>query len=144
MQWPLLKLDIYGSLRADGQSCQESRSNRNGTLMGGLGGGSGGTILLFLQALKLGTNSFLSVAGGRGGPVGGGGGGGGRVHFDWSNIATGHEYVQIATINGTIDTRYAFLCCIRNIKNQRMKFHSYSILYVHSIIFCCNIFIGKS
>ncbi|KAJ8632040.1 hypothetical protein MRB53_025376 [Persea americana] len=104
MQWPLLKLDINGSLRADGQSCQEARSNRNGTLMGGLGGGSGGTILLFLQALKLGTNSSLSVAGGRGGPVGGGGGGGGRVHFDWSNIATGHEYVQIATINGTIDT----------------------------------------
>ncbi|KAJ0970738.1 hypothetical protein J5N97_018697 [Dioscorea zingiberensis] len=70
--------------------------------MGGLGGGSGGTILLFLQSLALEKNSSLSVSGGNGGPVGGGGGGGGRVHFDWSNVATGDEYVQIATVNGTI------------------------------------------
>ncbi|XP_058085558.1 uncharacterized protein LOC131233017 isoform X2 [Magnolia sinica] len=102
-QWPLLRLDIYGSLEADGQSCGEARRNSNGTLVGGLGGGSGGSILLFLQALTLSKNSSLSIAGGSGGQVGGGGGGGGRLHFHWSNIATGHEYVQIAMVNGTID-----------------------------------------
>ncbi|XP_010919832.1 uncharacterized protein [Elaeis guineensis] len=102
MKWPLSGLEIYGSLRADGQSHPESTVNRDGTLMGGLGGGSGGTILLFLQTLTLEKNSSLSVAGGNGGPVGGGGGGGGRVHFDWSNIATGDEYVPFASINGTI------------------------------------------
>ncbi|KAH7687489.1 Growth factor receptor cysteine-rich domain-containing protein [Dioscorea alata] len=102
IKWPLSSLKIYGLLKADGQSHSGSVINNNGTLMGGLGGGSGGTILLFLQALTLEKNSSLSVAGGHGGPVGGGGGGGGRVHFDWSNIATGDEYVQIATVNGTI------------------------------------------
>lgn len=106
IKWPLSSLKIYGLLKADGQSHSGSVINNNGTLMGGLGGGSGGTILLFLQALTLEKNSSLSVAGGHGGPVGGGGGGGGRVHFDWSNIATGDEYVQIATVNGTIMSRY--------------------------------------
>ncbi|KAJ0961650.1 hypothetical protein J5N97_001147 [Dioscorea zingiberensis] len=79
IKWPLSRLEIYGSLKADGQSHSSSAINHNGTLMGGLG-----------------------VSGGNGGPVGGGGGGGGRVHFDWSNVATGDEYVQIATVNGTI------------------------------------------
>ncbi|CAL9044534.1 unnamed protein product [Musa banksii] len=102
IKWPLSTLEIYGSLKADGQSHLQSSRNYNGSLMGGVGGGSGGTILLFLQALILEENSSLSVAGGTGGPVGGGGGGGGRIHFDWSNIATGDEYVQIASVNGTI------------------------------------------
>ncbi|KAL4199587.1 hypothetical protein AMTRI_Chr03g51930 [Amborella trichopoda] len=104
-QWPLSKLSIHGTLKADGQSCGKPRHNNNGTVVGGIGGGSGGTILLFLQALKLGYNSTLSVVGGNGGPIGGGGGGGGRIHFDWSNIATGDEYVPIAILNGTIYTR---------------------------------------
>ncbi|XP_077235189.1 mraZ isoform X2 [Tasmannia lanceolata] len=105
IQWPLSRLDIYGSLKADGQSRREATRNSNGTVMGGLGGGSGGTILLFLQALTLGKNASLSLAGGNGGPVGGGGGGGGRVHFDWSEISTGDEFVEVATVNGTIGTR---------------------------------------
>nr|DAD18250.1 TPA_asm: hypothetical protein HUJ06_019713 [Nelumbo nucifera] len=104
IQWPLLKLDIYGSLMADGQSYGKAIRDHNSNLVGGIGGGSGGTILLFLQALTLGENSSLSVSGGNGGPVGGGGGGGGRVHFDWATIATGDEYVPIATINGAIDS----------------------------------------
>ncbi|OVA12714.1 hypothetical protein BVC80_9019g8 [Macleaya cordata] len=103
-QWPLARLDIFGSLSADGQSYGKATTSSNSTLMDGLGGGSGGTILLFLQELTLGDNSSLSVVGGNGGPAGGGGGGGGRVHFDWSRIATGDEYVPIATINGTIDS----------------------------------------
>ncbi|KAK1262274.1 hypothetical protein QJS04_geneDACA008723 [Acorus gramineus] len=102
--WPLSRLEIYGSLKADGQSYREAKKNSNGTLLGGLGGGSGGTMLFFLQALVLGDNSSLTIVGGSGGPVGGGGGGGGRVHFHWSNVATGDEYVQIATINGSMST----------------------------------------
>ncbi|CAA6666999.1 unnamed protein product [Spirodela intermedia] len=89
--WPLSRLEIHGALTADG------------TLMGGLGGGSGGTILLFLRTFVLGKHSSLSITGGKGGPLGGGGGGGGRIHFDWSNIATDDEYVQIATVNGIIN-----------------------------------------
>ncbi|PWA66981.1 hypothetical protein CTI12_AA322140 [Artemisia annua] len=102
--WPLTKLDIYGSVRADGQSYENATTNSNGTLIGGLGGGSGGTILLFIQAFSLFDNSSLSVAGGRGVPVGGGGGGGGRVHFHWSKIGAGNEYVPLAVINSTIST----------------------------------------
>ncbi|KAG0496836.1 hypothetical protein HPP92_001527 [Vanilla planifolia] len=100
MKWPLSRLDVHGSLAADGQSY--GTINYNGSLVGGLGGGSGGTVLLFLQELVLEKNSSLSVNGGNGGPTGGGGGGGGRIHFDWSNIATGDEYVQLASVNGTI------------------------------------------
>ncbi|KAA8525945.1 hypothetical protein F0562_007955 [Nyssa sinensis] len=102
-QWPLLSLDIYGSMRADGQSYGKATRNGNGTLIGGLGGGSGGTILLFLQALALLDNSSLSVSGGHGGLLGGGGGGGGRVHFHWSTINVGDEYVPLAKVNGTIN-----------------------------------------
>lgn len=102
--WPLTKLDIYGSMRADGESYGNATRNSNGTLIGGLGGGSGGTILLFIQAISLFDNSSLSVAGGHGVPVGGGGGGGGRLHFHWSKIGTGDEYVPLAIINSTITT----------------------------------------
>lgn len=106
MKWPLTRLDIYGSLKTDGQSCIGTR-NQNGTSMGGMGGGSGGTVLLFLQHLTLGEKSSLSLSGGHGCLLGGGGGGGGRVHFEWSKIAVGDEYVQIASVNGTIDVGYA-------------------------------------
>ncbi|GKV10746.1 hypothetical protein SLEP1_g22067 [Rubroshorea leprosula] len=102
-QWPLLRLGIYGSLRADGQSFGKETMNGNGSLVGGLGGGSGGTVLLFLQELMLAENSSLSVSGGSGGPRGGGGGGGGRVHFHWSNIGIGEEYVPFASISGLIN-----------------------------------------
>ncbi|XP_071918624.1 uncharacterized protein [Coffea arabica] len=101
-QWPLLRLDIRGSVRSDGESCRKAATNSNGSLIGGLGGGSGGTILLFLQSLALYLNSSLSVVGGHGGPLGGGGGGGGRIHFHWSNIDAGNEYVPLATVNGTL------------------------------------------
>lgn len=106
-QWPLLRLDVHGSVRSDGESCHKAATNSNGSLIGGLGGGSGGTILLFLQSLALAENSSLSVVGGHGGPLGGGGGGGGRVHFHWSNIAVGNEYIPLATVNGSISNRYA-------------------------------------
>ncbi|CAN6486871.1 unnamed protein product [Victoria cruziana] len=103
-QWPLSKLDIYGSMDANGESVVHFR-NQNDSTIGGLGGGSGGSILLFLQMLLLGSKSILSISGGKGGPFGGGGGGGGRIHFDWSNIATGDEYVPLAIVNSTINLR---------------------------------------
>lgn len=107
MKWPLSKLLIYGSLSSDGESHRGTKKNSNGTYKGGNGGGSGGTILLFLQGLLLERNSSLSASGGNGGLIGGGGGGGGRIHFHWSNIATGDEYVQIASVNGLVASRYA-------------------------------------
>ncbi|XP_021813378.1 uncharacterized protein LOC110756280 isoform X1 [Prunus avium] len=105
IQWPLLKLEVFGTLSADGQSFHKAARNGNGTLIGGLGGGSGGTILIFLQELGLlAHNSSLSVAGGKGGPLGGGGGGGGRVHFHWSKIDFEDEYVPVAIISGSINS----------------------------------------
>ncbi|PPR84335.1 hypothetical protein GOBAR_AA36379 [Gossypium barbadense] len=56
-QWPLLRLSIYGSLRADGQSFGEATINGNGSLVGGLGGGSGGTLT---------SSNMLSDSGGAG------------------------------------------------------------------------------
>lgn len=107
IQWPLSRLDLYGSLRADGQSFSKAITSSVGSMVGGLGGGSGGTVLLFLQELRLLENSSLSVVGGNGGSLGGGGGGGGRIHFHWSMISTGEEYVPVASISGTLNSRYA-------------------------------------
>ncbi|CAA0825430.1 Unknown protein [Striga hermonthica] len=101
--WPLLRLDNYGLISADGESYHKPTRNRNSSLVGGLGGGSGGTILLFLQSLALAENSSISVVGGIGGCFGGGGGGGGRVHFHWSKINAGEEYVPLAFVNGDIN-----------------------------------------
>lgn len=108
IQWPLVKLDVYGSLRADGQSFGRAVRYGNSSLIGGLGGGSGGTVLLFLQELRLSKQSSLCSVGGNGGPLGGGGGGGGRVHFHWSKIDVGDEYAPVASINGSINNRYAY------------------------------------
>ncbi|KAH9607077.1 hypothetical protein KSS87_005006 [Heliosperma pusillum] len=105
MPWPLLSLELYGSLRADGQSYTPEARYSNVTSIGGLGGGSGGTVLVFLHNLVLAEGADLSVAGGRGSSLGGGGGGGGRIHFHWSDINTGDEYIPIATVNGTMDRR---------------------------------------
>ncbi|KAJ6706037.1 EPHRIN TYPE-B RECEPTOR [Salix purpurea] len=103
IQWPLLRLNLYGSLRVDGQSFDKASINSNASLIGGLGGGSGGTVLLFLQELMLAENSSLSVRGGNGSALGGGGGGGGRVHFHWYKIDIGDEYVPVASIRGSIN-----------------------------------------
>lgn len=106
IQWPLLRLDLYGSLRADGQSFTKAIRNSDGSLVGGLGGGSGGTVLLFLQELRLLEHSSLSAIGGNGALLGGGGGGGGRIHFHWSNIGVGDEYFPVASIHGIMNSRY--------------------------------------
>ncbi|EOY30581.1 Uncharacterized protein TCM_037740 isoform 2 [Theobroma cacao] len=103
----LSSLTVYGSLRADGESFGEAiRKQAHSTISNiGPGGGSGGTILLFVHTIVLGDSSVISTAGGHGSPSGGGGGGGGRVHFHWSDIPTGDEYLPIASVKGSIITR---------------------------------------
>ncbi|KAK7319925.1 hypothetical protein RJT34_04654 [Clitoria ternatea] len=100
LEHSLSSLTLNGSLRADGGSFIEDARGQDG----GPGGGSGGSVLLFLQSLVLGGSSTISTAGGQGSPGGGGGGGGGRVHFHWSNIPVGDEYVPLASVEGSIIT----------------------------------------
>ncbi|KAG0610062.1 hypothetical protein M758_7G036100 [Ceratodon purpureus] len=101
LEHPVTVLDVYGVLAADGES---PTAVDPGSQVGGPGGGSGGSVLLFLQTMTLGNGSLVSTAGGQGGAVGGGGGAGGRVHFHWSDIPTGEDYVPIAIAEGLIDT----------------------------------------
>lgn len=102
-----MSLSVEGSVRTDGDSFKEGLQKKNLVMDGrniGPGGGSGGTVLLFLRALTLSESGILSSVGGHGSPSGGGGGGGGRIHFHWSDIPTGDMYQQIASVNGTIHT----------------------------------------
>lgn len=114
MEHPLSTLSIEGSVRADGESFEmAARKGKYAVLngsSGGLGGGSGGTILLFLQTLELGDSAVLSSLGGHGSPNGGGGGGGGRIHFHWSAIPAGDVYQPIASVKGSIHA--GSVCCI--------------------------------
>ncbi|KAF5481918.1 hypothetical protein F2P56_002530 [Juglans regia] len=98
----LSSLYLNGSLRADGESCGDA--GKQGSRSIGPGGGSGGTVLLFVHSLALGDSSIISTVGGHGSPNGGGGGGGGRVHFHWSDIPVGDAYLPIASVKGTIYT----------------------------------------
>lgn len=111
LEHPLSSLSIEGSVRADGESLEEIKGKEesiiNG-LSGGPGGGSGGTVLLFLRTLDLGESAILSSAGGYGSSNGGGGGGGGRVHFHWSEIPIGDVYQPIASVKGSIHTGLVF------------------------------------
>lgn len=108
---PLSTLSIEGSVRADGESYEET-IRKNGNAVdgpdGGPGGGSGGTILLFLRALAVSKSAILSSAGGHGCPNGSGGGGGGRIHFHWSDIPIGDVYQPIASVNGSIHTGFVY------------------------------------
>lgn len=106
LEHSLSSLTLNGSLRADGESFGEDVRGQGDRITStiGPGGGSGGTVLLFVQTLILGGSSVISTAGGQGSPSGGGGGGGGRVHFHWSNILVGDEYVPLASVQGSIIT----------------------------------------
>ncbi|KAG7972715.1 hypothetical protein I3843_07G197400 [Carya illinoinensis] len=109
LEHPLSSLSIEGSVIADGESFKGTRGKVNFAIAngsnGGPGGGSGGTILMFLHTLELDESAILSSVGGSGGPIGGGGGGGGRIHFHWSEIPTGDVYQPIATVKGSIHAR---------------------------------------
>lgn len=109
LEHPLSSLSIDGSLGADGGSYAENIDYKHNGITDwfqGSGGGSGGTILLFLNALTVGESGILSSGGGQGTPNGSGGGGGGRIHFHWSHIPTGEVYQPIATVKGNISTRF--------------------------------------
>ncbi|XP_040971187.1 uncharacterized protein [Gossypium hirsutum] len=110
LEHSLSSLSVYGSLRADGESFGEViRKQDHSTISNiGPGGGSGGTILLFVHSIMLADSSVISTAGGHGSPSGAGGGGGGRVHFHWSDIPTGDAYQPIASVKGSINTRGGF------------------------------------
>lgn len=107
LEHSLTSLSVHGAIRADGDSFGDDIRQQDGRLMSnvGPGGGSGGTILLFLRTLFLGESSYISAAGGHGSPYGGGGGGG-RVHFHWSDIPAGDEYIPLASVKGSIHARY--------------------------------------
>ncbi|KAG2586487.1 hypothetical protein PVAP13_5NG039900 [Panicum virgatum] len=99
-EYSLPSLALYGSVESNGGSYVNMVTNGS---IGGPGGGSGGTILLFVHTLSLTESSILSSVGGFG-SAGSGGGGGGRIHFHWSHIPTGDEYVPVAAVNGSILT----------------------------------------
>ncbi|KAJ8774786.1 hypothetical protein K2173_017232 [Erythroxylum novogranatense] len=102
---PLSSLSVQGSVQADGESFKENGTLKELSTMndtnGSPGGGSGGTVLLFLHTLDIVDTADLSTGGGYGGPNGGGGGGG-RIHFHWSDIPSGDLYQPIATVNGNL------------------------------------------
>jgi hypothetical protein len=102
LEQSLSSLSLSGSIEADGGNFSGLVSH---AANGGPGGGSGGTILLFVQTLLLKKESKLSSVGGVG-SNGSGGGGGGRIHFHWSDIPTGDDYIPFATVNGSILARY--------------------------------------
>ncbi|XP_062090955.1 uncharacterized protein LOC133797151 isoform X2 [Humulus lupulus] len=110
MERSLLSFSVDGSLKADGESFGEDLKKQNSGPISklGPGGGSGGTILLFVQTLALGDSSTISTVGGHGSPYGGGGGGGGRIHFHWSEIPVGDAYLPIAYVKGRILTEGGF------------------------------------
>ncbi|MCD7447749.1 hypothetical protein HAX54_033539, partial [Datura stramonium] len=103
----LTRLSVYGSIQADGESFGKYSTEEDSRVLSGIGpgGGSGGTILLFFQSLVLGNSSTISTMGGHGSPNGGGGGGG-RIHFHWSDISVGDEYLPITSVKGTINVGF--------------------------------------
>ncbi|XWS17674.1 hypothetical protein CRYUN_Cryun33cG0087900 [Craigia yunnanensis] len=109
MEHPLSSLSVEGTMRTDGESFEETGWQQEYSVSNGSsiapGGGSGGTVLLFLHTLTLGESAILSSVGGYGSPKGGGGGGGGRIHFHWSDIPTGDVYQPIASVKGSIYAR---------------------------------------
>lgn len=109
---PLSSLSIQGSVNADGENSDPATRREKvaffDNFTGGPGGGSGGTILLFLHTLAVGETAILSSMGGYSSSSGGGGGGGGRIHFHWSNIPTGDVYQPIASVKGDIHTGYVY------------------------------------
>ena len=125
LEHSLSSLSIHGSVQADGESFGEHLRETNPRMVMnvGPGGGSGGTILLFIHSMALGDSSIISTVGGHGSPYGGGGGGGGRVHFHWSDFPVGDEYLPIAHIRGSIQVGcvstdshlYTSLCALINI-----------------------------
>ncbi|KAG2238823.1 hypothetical protein Bca52824_091893 [Brassica carinata] len=104
LEHPLSSLSLEGSITTDGESPRKTlRAISNSSI--GPGGGSGGTVLLFLRTLDIARSAILSSVGGNGSLKGGGGGSGGRIHFHWSDIPTGDVYHHIAKVEGSVYVR---------------------------------------
>lgn len=109
---PLSSLLIEGSVTSDGDNFNGTAGVKKLTDIQestGPGGGSGGTILLFVHTMALRSSAILSSAGGYSLANGSGGGGGGRIHFHWADIPTGDVYQPIASVKGHIGTRFVHL-----------------------------------
>ncbi|KAI3804675.1 hypothetical protein L1987_26398 [Smallanthus sonchifolius] len=105
LEYPTSSVIVDGSLTADGGSYVDKTTSNPYDLYnygGHSGGGSGGTILLFVNSLSVGESGVLSSGGGYGNPNGSGGGGGGRIHFHWSDIPTRDIYQPVASVKGNI------------------------------------------
>ncbi|XP_023757599.1 uncharacterized protein LOC111906089 [Lactuca sativa] len=103
---PLPSLYVNGVVGSDGGSYEENIFKKYDWIGGSdSGGGSGGTILVFLNDLFVDESGVVTSDGGEGSPNGSGGGGGGRIHFHWSHIPTGDVYQPVANIKGSISTR---------------------------------------
>ncbi|KAL6511381.1 hypothetical protein OROHE_020463 [Orobanche hederae] len=98
----LSRLVVHGEIKADGESYGKYAGGKDVAVASdvGPGGGSGGTILLFVHNLVHDDTATISTSGGHGSPNGGGGGG--RIHFHWSDIPVGDEYMPIAIVKGTV------------------------------------------
>eukprot|EP00897_Mesotaenium_endlicherianum_P005771 jgi/Mesen1/5221/ME000026S04529 len=99
----------YGSLKlpcelGSGSGLSGSGEGSSGGGVLGSGGGSGGSILIFLEKLRLVDGAKVAALGGRGSTAGGGGGGGGRIHLEWANIPTGDAYVPRANVSGGLES----------------------------------------
>ncbi|CAH8274539.1 unnamed protein product [Arabidopsis lyrata] len=104
LEHPLSSLSLEGSITTDGESPRKTLKGLSNSSLGP-GGGSGGTVLLFLRTLEIGRSAILSSIGGNGSLKGGGGGSGGRIHFHWSDIPTGDVYHPVAIVKGRVYVR---------------------------------------
>ncbi|KAF8097031.1 hypothetical protein N665_0296s0014 [Sinapis alba] len=102
LEHPLSSLSLEGSITTDGESPRKTLKTISSNTSLGPGGGSGGTVLLFLRTLDIAKSAILSSIGGNGSLKGGGGGSGGRIHFHWSDIPTGDVYHHIANVKGRV------------------------------------------
>lgn len=116
LEHPLSSLSLEGTITTDGESPRKTLKTISNTSLGP-GGGSGGTVLLFLRSLDIAKPAILSSIGGNGSLKGGGGGSGGRIHFHWSDIPTGDVYHHIANVKGRVYVRFV-----------TKKFHSFVLL----------------
>ncbi|WZZ24029.1 hypothetical protein YC2023_007430 [Brassica napus] len=104
LEHPLSSLSLEGTITTDGETPRKTLKTISNTSLGP-GGGSGGTVLLFLRSLDIAKSAILSSTGGNGSLKGGGGGSGGRIHFHWSDIPTGDVYHHIANVKGRVYVR---------------------------------------
>lgn len=122
LEHSLSKLFVHGEIKADGESYGKYVGGKDGLVVSdaGPGGGSGGTILVFVHSFFLDDIATISTLGGHGSPNCGGGGGG-RIHFHWSDVPIGDEYVPMSVVKGTIGVRFVSLLLLNL---MQLKHHS--------------------